>query len=76
MAMINLYRKFSSHVIEYPGNIFAPNWVHVPVWNIFGAEKGYAHVLESFKEVEHRFPEGTFHLGVILFSKLTKTLCT
>ena len=61
--MINLYRKFSSHVIEYPGNIFAPNWVHVPVWNIFGAEKGYAHVLESFKEVEHRFPEGTFHLG-------------
>lgn len=79
-------RRFSSHIVEYPGNIFAPAWVHVPVWNIYGSEKGYPHVLESFKATAERFPDGALHIGefcsvsskncVHILTKLAKDLRT
>ncbi|OMJ86792.1 hypothetical protein SteCoe_11648 [Stentor coeruleus] len=81
-----LGRRFASHIIEYPGNIFAASWVLVPQWNIYGAEKGYNHVLESFREVEKKFPDGAFHVGEFcsvsckntlhIVSKLAKDLRT
>ena len=80
------FRRFSTHTLEYAGNIFVNTWVHAPIWNIYGAEKAYPHVLHAFQEVEQRFPDGAFHIGEFcsvsckntlhIVSKLSKDLRT
>lgn len=51
------------HYAEYHGNIYVGHWVHVPAWNIYGAEKTYSEVLESFEEVQMKFPQDRLHIG-------------
>ena len=58
-----LSRKFSSHTVEFLGNTYAQSWVHVPVWNIYSAEKGYPITLKSFKETVEKFPDQAFYIG-------------
>lgn len=55
-------RSFSAApvFVEYPGNIYVGHWVHVPVWNIFGAEKSYTSALHALKETEQAYPDGLF----------------
>ena len=58
-------RRFSSFVLEYQGNIFIPNWVHVPAWNICGVERSYQDALKSFQSTCNRFPTDSIHIGEI-----------
>ena len=84
--MLLFARRFSTHMIEFAGNIFAPTWVHVPISCTLAVDKGYPHVLHAFQEVEQRFPDGALHIGEFcsvsckntlhIISKLSKDLRT
>lgn len=57
--------KRAVHYLEYKGNIFFPNWVHVPVWNTLCAEETYEAAAGAFHRMHRQHPGS--HLSVAEF---------